>query len=67
VNERTQAEIDLTLDVLRPLVLNLRHRGYDARVWVEDRGGGTFTVEIRVNVPSKGVPLESVPVVAPDR
>jgi hypothetical protein len=59
VNERTQAEIHTTQIALGALVVDLRQRGYDARLWVEDRGDH-FTVEIRVRVPPLGVPIEAV-------
>jgi hypothetical protein len=61
VNEQTRAAIDHTLDVLKECASDLRRRGYDAGLFVEDRGEEEFTVEIRVNVPAKGTPIESVP------
>jgi hypothetical protein len=61
MSERTKIEIEQTLAALKPLALSLRHRGYDANVYVEARGDEEFTVEIRVSVPPKGVPIESIP------
>ena len=45
--ERDDVEIRHTLGLLRPIILDLRRRGYDASAWVEARGDH-YTVEIRV-------------------
>lgn len=58
MDERTDTEIKTTLDVLRPHSLDLRQRGYDAGLWVEDRGDHV-TVEIRVRIPRAGVPIKA--------
>jgi hypothetical protein len=57
---RTQTEIEQTLDALKPLALDLRRRGYDTHLFVEARGEGRYTVEVRVSVPPEGIPIESV-------
>jgi hypothetical protein len=58
VSERDEHEVKATMEVLRPLALDLRRRGYDATLWVEDRGDH-FTVEVRVRVPPVGTPIEA--------
>lgn len=57
MQERDAQEVKATLDVLKPLALDLRERGYDASLWVERRDDH-FTVELRVRVPPLGVPVE---------
>lgn len=61
MNESTEIQVKHTMDVLAPIGLDLRKRGYDANLWVETRGEKQFTVELRVNVPGLGVPIEATP------
>ena len=58
MNEVLKAQVEQALTVLRPLALDMRSRGFDANLWVEVREGD-YTVEIRVNVPAKGIPIET--------
>lgn len=58
MNEAIQAQIDASLDALRPIVHDLRTRGYDATAWVECRDDH-YTVEIRLRVPALGMPIEA--------
>ena len=56
-DERTTIEMRATLDTLRPMVHDLRTRGFDATLWVEQHDDHV-TCEIRVRVPPLGVPIE---------
>jgi hypothetical protein len=46
--------------VLQPIAHDLRRRGYDAGLYVEQRGDH-YTVELRVRVPPLGTPVEAEP------
>jgi hypothetical protein len=57
-DERTKAEIEATLEAVRPIVLDLRRRGYDATPWVQQRVGHV-TVEVHIRIPPAGQPIET--------